>query len=369
MPLLTLSTGDAVYRYYKCVVISFCAPRKVLSTSILNGGYREDLTSVFNHDCNPGAGLACTLRAPTYEAHMRLVSSELGLDADTAAGIGTAASMKNLAICTLRHQELTVTALVTSGVEVNGGRVGDPAAFYQPGDKSVQHKPGTINIMLVIDADMPPGTLSRAMVTCTEAKTAALQELMAGSNYSSGLATGSGTDSTILVANPASPLYFESAGKHSKLGELIGRTVKTAVKEALERQTGLSPASQHSMLHRIKRFGVTEESIWNAYRKTEGKVPKAVLLDHLYVLDSEAELVTYTSLYLHLIDQYGWELLSLDEIYMAGIILLASVAEHYDINVPERKEKSAEAYLALWTELIVGILQKNTAQLSGGLCR
>jgi len=72
--------------------------------------------------------------------------------------------------------------------------------------------------MLVIDADLPPGIMARALVTCTEAKTAAIQELMAGSNYSNGLATGSGTDQTIVIANPASELYFEGAGKHSKLG-------------------------------------------------------------------------------------------------------------------------------------------------------
>ena len=70
------------------------------------------------------------------------------------------------------------------------------------------------------------------VVTCTEAKTAAIQELLAGSNYSTGLATGSGTDQTIIVANSDSELYFEGAGKHSKMGELIGKTVTKAVKAA-----------------------------------------------------------------------------------------------------------------------------------------
>ncbi|WP_378952742.1 adenosylcobinamide amidohydrolase [Pelosinus sp. sgz500959] len=332
MKLYTLSTGDLVYRYYKSIVILFEAPRKVLSTSTLNGGYHEELTSVFNHDCNPGAGMACTLRAPTYEAHMRLVADELGLTPETTSGIATAASMDNVAIRVSTYEQLTVTAIVTGGVEVNGGRVGDPATYYQPLDKVTLEKPGTINIILVIDADLPPGILARALVTCTEAKTAALQELMAGSNYSSGLATGSGTDSTIIVANPASPLYFESAGKHSKLGELIGKAVKEAVKEALFLQTQLSPAYQHSVLRRLKRYGITEERLWKTYLERGNTAVKAQFLDCLYSFDQDSYLVTYTSLYIHLLDQEAWGLLSSSEVQIAGIELIQCVCEHYELE-------------------------------------
>ena len=82
MKLHTLSTGDPVYRYYKSIVIPFNASRKVLSTSVYNGGYREDLRGIFNHDCNPGNGMPCELRASTYEEHMRIIAAEIGLDPD-----------------------------------------------------------------------------------------------------------------------------------------------------------------------------------------------------------------------------------------------------------------------------------------------
>ncbi|BBB92162.1 MAG TPA: adenosylcobinamide amidohydrolase [Methylomusa anaerophila] len=359
MKLCTLSTGDDVYRYYKSIVLMFAAERKVLSTAVLNGGYQENLTAVFNHDVNPGAGMACTLRAPTYEGHMRLIAQEAGLDPDTVSGMGTAASMENVSIKTESYQTLTVTALVTGGVEVNGGRVGDPATHFQPVDKSVIYKPGTINIMLVIDADMPPGTLARALVTCTEAKTAALQELMAGSNYSNGLATGSGTDQSIVIANPASPLYLESAGKHSKLGELIGRAVKQAVKEALLRQTGLSPAQQHSVLQRIKRFGVKEENLWQEYAADNGgNVIKPRFLEHLYQLDTDPQLVTYTSLYVHLLDQFLWELLSGEEIRPAGNELLALVAGKFGVPAPVIAGPELEDCLQAWTRLVIRIVRE-----------
>ena len=90
---------------------------------------------------------------------------------------------------------------------------------------------GTINIILYIDGDLAEPLLARALVTCTEAKTAALQELQAGSHYSMGIATGSGTDQTIVVANSESPYYYDSAGKHSQIGvKLIGKAVKKSGK-------------------------------------------------------------------------------------------------------------------------------------------
>ncbi|MBP2664496.1 MAG: Adenosylcobinamide amidohydrolase [Firmicutes bacterium] len=365
LKLCVLATGDSVYRYYKSIVIPFEQPRKVSSTAIVNGGYREDLTAVFNNDCNPGAGMACTMRAPTYQEHMRIITEEIGLDPATTAGMGTAASMENVAIHTECYQNLTVTAIVTGGIEVNGGRVGDPATYFKPIDKSTLEKPGTINIILVIDADLPPGMLNRAMVTCTEAKTAALQELMAGSNYSTGLATGSGTDQTIIVANPASPLYLESAGKHSKLGELIGRTVLPAVKEALCKQTGLSPRQQHSMLRRFKRYGIKEESLWQAYAGDSDKAMiKPKFMDTLYQIDDDNYLVTYAALYVHLLDELQWGLLSGVEVRQSGNELLTATAAKYGVEAPVIVDISVEACLKAWQVLMLTIVKKKWMTLT-----
>ena len=95
MKIAELETGEAVHRYKKSIVVSFTGKRRVLSTAPHNGGYRENLTAVFNHDCTVGAGMACTLKAPTYAEHMELIAKEIGLDSDTAAGISTAAQMEN----------------------------------------------------------------------------------------------------------------------------------------------------------------------------------------------------------------------------------------------------------------------------------
>lgn len=367
MKLCTLSTGDAVHRYYQTIVLMFNKPRKILSTSLLNGGYHENLTAVFNHYTDNN-GVMTSIS--DYIGYMREIAREAGLDPATVSGMGTAASMDNVAMHSESYQNLTVTAIATGGVEVNGGRVGDPAEHFQPADKDVLSKPGTINIMLVIDADVPPGILARALVTCTEAKTAALQELMAGSNYSNGLATGSGTDQTIVVANPDSPLYLLSAGKHSKLGELIGITVKKAVKEALLRQTGLSPAMQHSALRRMKRFGAAEEILWQQYvtyyaAYYEGTISKPDFMDALYRIDTNPLLVTYTSLYAHLLDQLNWGLLSPEEVLEAGDNILALAAALFGMAPIMITESGLEDGIQAWITLMIHILVEELSRSAG----
>jgi adenosylcobinamide amidohydrolase len=350
--LSTLSTGDLVYRQDNSVVISFIKPRAVLSTSLFNGGYRKDLKAVFNNDMH-GAGMS----AANYLEYLQQVTKDLRLDPGKVSGMGTAASMANVAIQTESYKTLTVTAIVTGGVEGNGGRAGDPATYFNPGQKNVMHKPGTINIMLVIDADIPPSQLARGLVTCTEAKTAALQELMAGSKYSNGLATGSGTDQTMVIANPASPLYLEDAGKHSKLGELIGRTVKQAVKTALLQQTGLSPQKQHSVLRRMNRFGMTEETLYQQYLSSNyGYIEKQRFLESLQQLDKDPQLVTYTSLYVHLLDQFNWQLLSGDEVILAGNQLLRLTSSNFNVSSPVIAQAGLENFIQAWSGLVVDIV-------------
>ncbi|MDO5422185.1 MAG: adenosylcobinamide amidohydrolase [Eubacteriales bacterium] len=318
MQIHTLPVGDRVYRYRKCVVVPFTGKRRVLSTCPLNGGYREDLTSVFNNDGNPGAGMACTLRAPTYEEHMALIAEEIGLDPQTAAGMSTAASMENVAICTEEFKETVVTAVVTGGIEVNGGRVGDPASWHEVAGKAQEVKQGTINIMLFINTDLSKGALTRAVVTCTEAKTAAIQELLAPSRYSMGLATGSGTDGTIVVCNADSDVCLTNAGKHSKLGELIGKAVKAAVKEALNKQSGLCPERQHYVDQRVDRFGITEQTLWEEFCRTSEGLTRAEFSECWYQAASRGDLVVSVSLYAHLLDQLMWGMVTPDEAKQMG---------------------------------------------------
>jgi Uncharacterized conserved protein len=352
--LATTSMGDKVYKYEKSIVVFFKDKRKVLSTSIYNGGYHEDFLGVFNNDGTQGAGMPCKMLAANYGEHMHVLANKLGLNPEKVTGMVTAASMDNVAIHSLTYEELTVTAIVTGGIETNGGRVGDPSDYYKPLEKP--YKLGTINIILLIDSDMPAGTLARALVTCTEAKTAAIQELMAGSNYSTGIATGSGTDQTIIVANTTSELYLEGSGKHAKMGELIGKVVMSAVKEALEKQTGLSPKFQHDSLQRVKRFGVDETSIWNKYLAKGGMAIKPEFLIKLTKIAKKDSIVTITSLYVHLLDQFLWKLLGEEETVVEANYLLAQMAVELQVEAVQLTSVNVAEFNNAWENLVISAI-------------
>ncbi len=324
MRLFTFENGDDLHLYQKSLVVCFKGKRAVLSTSLLNGGYTENLTHVFNHDGKEGAGMPYTLKAPTYQEHLRVIAEELGLNAATTSGLTTAADMENASIKTQHYNGIHVAAVVTGGVDINGGRVGDEATWDESEETSPQSATlGTINILLFIDANLPKGTLARVIVTATEAKTAMLQELLAQSRYSMGLATGTGTDGIIVVANPSSPLTLTNAGKHSKLGQLIAACVKDALEETLCKQTNLTKQSQHNVLRRMQRFGVTQNSLFHSYKKNGGTLEKPQFIGHLETFSAQSKPLVYSSLYAHLLDQLMWQLLTPAETLAAGETLLS----------------------------------------------
>lgn len=338
--LTRLPSGDIVYRYKQSIVVVFWGKRRVLSTSIYNGGYHEDLEAIFNQDGTTGApDYRYRLLADTYLEHMQLAAKDLGLLPYKVSGMGTAAQMENVAIRTMEHNGVCVTAIVTGGIEKNGGRVGDPAPYDELMQKEAPGL-GTINIMLFFNVKMPPGIIARALVTCTEAKTAALQELMAGSCFSHGIATGSGTDQTMVVAMDDAPLTVEEVGKHSKYGELIGKVVKEAVKEALSKQYPfLTAKSQHDILQRLKRYGVTEETVWDCACSISDKaVDKARFLKLLRRVAKRSDIVTSGALYIHLFDELDWDLLSYDEVESMSVELVENLAEKYNIDLTDTEQ-------------------------------
>jgi adenosylcobinamide amidohydrolase len=344
MILHQFDNGDTLERCDRALIARFAGRRRVLGTSALNGGLRDTLETVFNQDCKENGAKKVPLKAATYEDHLKLVAEELGLDPLSSTGLTTAADMDNAVVVSETYRDLTVTAAVTGGIDVNGGRTGDPADWHEADGVSIPAAEalpdvgglppaGTINILLFVSARLPEGTMARALVTCTEAKTAALQELLAPSCYSSGIATGSGTDGTVVVSDLTSPVLLTFAGKHSKLGELIGRTVMKAVKEALYLQTGLGTAQQLNIFSRIGRYGITREALQAAHR--------ALDLDKLVKTSFQSGLVVMTSLYVHLLDQLSWGLLLPRDAVPAANRLLVDMGMDVRISAVHPSAKSA----------------------------
>jgi adenosylcobinamide hydrolase len=93
-------------------------------------------------------------------------------------------------------------ALVTAGAKVNAQRAGVDEGTYIEGD---EHK-GTVNILILTNVQLRDGAMARALITITEAKTAAFEDLRRSSSYTGDVqATGTGTDCIIIATGTDGP--------------------------------------------------------------------------------------------------------------------------------------------------------------------
>ncbi|MCW4034296.1 MAG: adenosylcobinamide amidohydrolase [Candidatus Bathyarchaeota archaeon] len=170
-----------------------------------------------------------------YDEFEQSFPASLGVDCDDLAMLSTGAHMDNLAVCEKSFKDLRVCCLATGGVG-NALRSGVDVAEWVEQDGKYVSTRGTINIFVLTNAALTDGAMARAIITATEAKTAALQDMDARSCVSPDvLATGTGTDNMIVVSGCWSKAPLVSCGGHTKVGELIGVATKVAVAETIKR--------------------------------------------------------------------------------------------------------------------------------------
>ena len=165
----------------------------------------------------------------------------LGIQKNEISFLSTGANMNNLAVSEKTYRDRIVCCLATGGVG-NALRSGVDKANWMEDDGNYVNVSGTINIILLTNVNLTEGAMARAIITATEAKTAALQDMDARSSIlAKNQATGTGTDNMIVVSGNISGKQIRSTGGHTKIGELIGKTTKIAVAETIKKhETSLS---------------------------------------------------------------------------------------------------------------------------------
>ena len=251
-------------RYF---VVELKSEHRVVSTSTLCGGQREDLRYLVNHQsCEARGDLARQQRIQKMglKAYHREVCANLAIEADRTALMGTAASMAYIAHRFAEFEEVRADTFITAGVQGNATTAGDPAKWSETdsGWAEVARYEGTINTVLLLNVPLTPAAQATAVVTMTEAKSAALAGLAVPSRSSSAIATGTGTDQ-YCVAAPLDPSRKpkESTSTHVKTGEIIGRSVRDAVTEALRWQNGLESSLTRSLCYALARYGLDEDRL------------------------------------------------------------------------------------------------------------
>lgn len=324
-----MNTFFTITQKHGSTIFHFPEKVKILSTSPLNGGITSHLSHAVNINCMYDS-YECEMLGNTYEEDLAEHVCLLGLKSLCTTALSTSAWTELYAREEICFQELTVTAIVTGGIDSNGMHPGDPSSYSEKTGKYTMLPPGTINLFLFINQHLTDAAMTRALMVCSEAKAAAVSQLLLGSCYSEEIATGSGTDGTVIVSNLQSDSVLTDASGHSKLGELIGKAVKSAVKQALFNQTAASGPRQFRLSERLKRYRLTPGSLWNFYMEQKNvfaafqvafETPAS--LEKLFLAhDRNSNLILCTSLYLHLMDQLRWGLLMEPEAIREGHRLL-----------------------------------------------
>lgn len=317
------STGDRVYIYENSIVVEFGVCRNGISTSELNGGYKKNFKIAFNHYLSQEN--IDFLENHSIKDYLIRQSGILGIDSKFTTGLLTSAQMENACVVTKQYRNLEVSAITTAGVRVNASRAGDSASYYEE-NGDFQFDVGTINVIILTNVCLGPGTLANGLVTATEAKTVALSNLRIPSQFSNGFATGTGTDGIAIFSNSESDNMLSNAGKHSKLGELIAKCVIESISEAIKRQVWITKESQCSVLVRLRRYDLDINEFYDDIDNKEEFVKS------LQVAARKQENVALTTSVLHLIDEVENNLLDKKIAYSLANSILENNCDDFCIQ-------------------------------------
>jgi adenosylcobinamide amidohydrolase len=257
-----------VRRSGRFVLADLYEPHAVLSTSVRNGGQADHVRHLLNHQSCEGTAHVERYRVMAesgLDVYHDKVCGEAAVPPHCTAVMGTAANMNYVALATEVDEELSVTAVVTAGVEGNATTAGEPATWREShaGMQNVPAYAGTINTMLLINRPLTAAALARVPVTMTEGKSTALHRLAVPSKRHVDLATGTGTDQYCIAAPASGPRPLTSASPHMKLGELVGLATRNATMEALRWQNGLEASYTRGVFHALGRYGVKEATLFD----------------------------------------------------------------------------------------------------------
>ena len=249
-----LKIGGTLYADSQIIICRFTSPRVVVSTSLYNGGYLT-ADAVFNQRLSFFVNSEQDLPGGSMANYLRIVAEKRGLDSTRATGLLTNARMHCRGYSMATYNETIIEVVATAGVDGNAVRAGDAACYVEHNGEYLSVG-GTINIIALTNVNLPPGTMAKALISITEAKTAVLQELSVVSPFTGNQATGTGTDGIILACNPASTVVCSDVGTQSKLGELFCRTVKDAVSQSLAKECNRGPQRQGAVHERMNRLRI-----------------------------------------------------------------------------------------------------------------
>lgn len=203
--------------------LAFTEPRRALSSAVLNGGLCW-ASHWLNYKVPPNCPLEIEEPMVTLENYAQHKSWQGDI-----IGMMTAASMNSLRIHGTEIEGEQIIVLSTSGIG-NAMRAGDRADYAL--HQEVVREVGTINTAIITSARLSDAAMVETHMIATEAKAAVFQQLAIKSRVSESIATGTGTDSTLVVSG-RSAIAVRFAGKHTQFAEQVARLTMASIADSL----------------------------------------------------------------------------------------------------------------------------------------
>jgi len=208
-------TGISISETPEVIHIRSQSPLNVLSSAIVGTGFRRE-----SHILN--AHVDKDYNSTNPKADLRALARRCGIEG-SFVGLLTAVYLRKARLAFFEEDGFSVGALITAGVG-NAASAGITLPY--------SYQAGTINIILLLDANLTRGAMLNAFITATEAKTAVIQSRNIRTPDGD-LATGTSTD-TITVAATGKGEPQNYAGSVTTVGWLIARAVRQALGESLD---------------------------------------------------------------------------------------------------------------------------------------
>ncbi|QYR19683.1 adenosylcobinamide amidohydrolase [Paenibacillus sp. sptzw28] len=213
--------GISICHYEDRIVIKSAEPLESLSSAVYGGG-----VAIADRFVNWKVPLSYNCSDPVHD--IRAMLNRWGYSQLATVGLMTAAKLTHASVAEAEGDRFSIVCCTTAGIG-NAARAGTVRPVFSA------YSAGTINSILLIDGRVTSSAMVNAVITATEAKTAALSDLGIIDPYNHLAATGTTTDTFVIAANQSEKYggVHAYAGSATTLGNMIGRIVYETVHEAV----------------------------------------------------------------------------------------------------------------------------------------
>ncbi|MED1470847.1 adenosylcobinamide amidohydrolase [Bacillus salipaludis] len=202
------------------IVLRTPAPLRTMSSGVIGSGTGWHQTFVNRH-------VDKSYNYSNHRSEMAAFLKANGIEPSETVGMMTAVFLEDLVYRKYEEYDFSIFVMITAGV----GNAVDASKSEQHSFETV---PGTINTWIFVNGELTEEAFIQSVMTATEAKVKAINDLQVLDTVTGTIATGTSTDS-ILIAATQTGCVLDYAGTITPLGKLISKAVYRCTTEAIQK--------------------------------------------------------------------------------------------------------------------------------------